>query len=52
MSKRAFYSDPGQKYFVIDGHLKKYLQESMRPVKGAESAHNQSYKMDYADKDD
>ena len=29
ISKRVYYSDQHQKYFVINGHLKKYLKENL-----------------------
>jgi|DEB0MinimDraft_12_1074336.scaffolds.fasta_scaffold38188_2 hypothetical protein len=33
ISKRVYYSHPEQKYFVINGHLKKFLKQNLADKK-------------------
>jgi H+/Cl- antiporter ClcA len=48
IQRRVYYSHPDQKYFVIDGHLKKFLKENLVDRKEQEFAagpggHDESY---------
>lgn len=43
ISKRVYYSDPHQKYFVINGHLKKYLKENLKLEKNSRDHDTSGY---------